>query len=90
MRFNGAAGQAALTARGIPIAEAARRLGMERTTLHNILSGRRKGGADLVRRFAELTGEDPMSFVGPEDPREAVVRLARIYKVTPDELKASA
>jgi transcriptional regulator with XRE-family HTH domain len=86
MRFNGAAGAAALRQRGITVSEAARRIGVERSHLSNILSGRRGAGAELVRKFAELTGEPPMVFVGPEDPKAAVVELAHLYGVTPKDL----
>lgn len=93
VKFNGASGAAALAAREISISEAARRINaagritIERSHLSNILAGRRGAGAELVREFAELTGDEPMSFVGPDDPREAVLELARLYKVTPDELR---
>lgn len=92
MNFNGAAGAAALEERRISISEAARRINdagrmtIERSHLSNVLSCRRSAGADLIREFAELTGMEPMAFVGPEDPRDAVIRLARLYKVTPKEL----
>lgn len=86
MRFNGAAGAAALDEMQMSISEAARELGVERSHLSNVLAGRRGAGASLVKGFAELTGKSPMTFVGPEDPRAAVVALARIYKVTPAEL----
>lgn len=89
MRFNGSAGAAALASRDISISEAARRIGVERSHLSNILSGRRGAGAEMVRKFAELTGEEPMVFVGPEDPRAAVLELARLYEVTSDELAAA-
>lgn len=86
MRFNGPAGAAALDRAGITVTDAAKRVGVERSHLSNILAGRRKGGADLVRKFAEMTGEKPMTFVGPDDPKAAVVALAAAYGVTPDDL----
>lgn len=90
MKFNGAAGAAALASRDISISDAARRIGIERSHLSNILAGRRGAGADLVRAFADLTGEKPMVFVGTEDPKQAVIELARLYDVKPADLKASA
>lgn len=96
MRFNGAAGAAALASRDISISEAARRINaagrmaIERSHLSNVLAGRRGAGADLVREFAELTGEEPMVFIGPEDARAAVAELARIYALTPDDLNGAA
>lgn len=95
MRFNGSAGAAALEARGITISAAARKLrecghDIERSHLSNILSGRRGAGIEMVQAFATLTGEDPMVFVGPEDPRDAVLRLCRVYKITAKDLKATA
>lgn len=90
MRFNGAAGAAALREREISISAAARAVGVERSHLSNILSGRRGAGADMVRKFAELTGMEPMVFVGPEDPRAAVAELARIYELTVDDLEVAS
>jgi transcriptional regulator with XRE-family HTH domain len=90
MRFNGPAGRAALEARDISISEAARRIDVERSHLSNVLAGRRGAGADMVRKFADLTGEAPMVFVGPEDPRAAVLELAALYEITPAELKAAS
>lgn len=92
MRFNGPAGSAALKERDISVSEAARRITaegrmtIERSHLSNVLAGRRGAGGDLVREFAYLTGLPPMVFVGPEDPKAAVVELAKIYEVTPEEL----
>lgn len=90
VRFNGAAGAAALATRGISISEAARRIGVQRSHLSNILSGRRGAGGEMVRKFAELTGMEPMVFVGAEDPRAAVAELARIYELTADDLEAAS
>lgn len=96
VRFNGPAGAAALKERDITISEAARRINeagrmtIERSHLSNVLAGRRGAGADLVREFADLTGMEPMVFVGPDDPRGAVIELARIYEVTVEDLGASA
>lgn len=96
VKFNGSAGAAALRERDISISEAARRINeagrmsIERSHLSNVLAGRRGAGGDLVREFADLTGLEPMVFVGPEDPREAVIELARIYAVTGEELGATA
>lgn len=44
----------------------------------------------MVRKFAELTGMEPMVFVGPEDPRAAVAELARIYELTVDDLEVAS
>lgn len=90
MRFNGAAGAAALATRNLSISEASRRIGVERSHLSNILAGRRGAGAEMVMKFAELTGEEPMVFVGPEDPKAAVVELARNYGVTTADLEAAS
>lgn len=92
MKFNGPAGMAALAKREISVSEAARRISkagritVERSHLSNILAGRRGAGAEMVREFAELTGEEPMVFVGPEDPRAAVAELARLYGLTANDL----
>lgn len=96
MRFNGPAGAAALAARDISISEAARRINergrmsIQRSHLSNVLAGRRGAGAELVREFADLTGEEPMVFIGPEDARAAVAELARIYKLGPADLEAAS
>lgn len=96
VKFNGSAGAAALRERDISISEAARRINeagrvtIERSHLSNVLAGRRGAGADLVREFAELTGMEPMVFVGPDNPREAVIELARMYDVTGDDLEVAA
>lgn len=90
MRFNGPAGAAALASRDISISEAARRIKVNRSHLSNVLNGHRGAGAEMVKKFADLTGMEPMAFVGPEDTRAAVVELARIYELTAADLEAAS
>lgn len=90
VRFNGAAGAIALSERGISISEAARLIDVDRSHLSNVLAGRRSAGGELVKKFADLTGMSPMAFVGPDNPREALLALNRIYKVTAAELEAAS
>lgn len=89
MRFNGRAAAQLLADRQISISEAARQTGVDRSHLSNVLSGRRNAGAEMVLLFSNFLQVEPMVLVGPSDPRAAVVSLAKLYKVRPEELVAS-
>ena len=65
---------------------AADHVGLERTYMSRCLAGTRNFPAELIPRLAEFLEVDPYTLVGPDDPRAAVLELARLYKLTPDEL----
>ncbi len=62
---------------------------MERTHLSRCLAGTRNFPMEHLPRLAEFLEVDPYELLGPEDPRAAVIELARLYRVTESELVAS-
>lgn len=76
--------------RGRTITETAAALDVDRANLSRVLAGHRQFPADKIRPLAEFLGVNPYELLGPEDPRAAVVELARMYEVTTDELLAIA
>lgn len=53
-------------------------------------AGTRTFPMELLPRLADFLDCDPYELLGPEDPRQAVVALARIYKIRPDELAVAS
>lgn len=88
IRLNAPAAAAEVQRRGHTITEVANALGIERTYMSRCLTGARNLPAELIPVLADFLGVDPFRLLGPEDPRDAVVELARLYKVKPDELVA--
>jgi DNA-binding transcriptional regulator YdaS (Cro superfamily) len=74
---------------GHTVTSVAEHLGIERTNLTHMLAGRRQFPADKIPALAELLKVSPYELLGPEDPRAAVVELARLYDVTRDELEGA-
>lgn len=78
-----------LAERGITISAAARAIDEDRSHLSNVLSGRRRGGARLIRKLSEFLKVDVLALVGPADQTEtraALLALAREFGITGDEL----
>lgn len=73
---------------GHTVTAVAEHLGLERSNLAHMLAGRRQFPTSKIPALAELLKVTPYELLGPEDPRAAVVELARLYDVTPDELVA--
>lgn len=69
---------------------AADHVGLERTYMSRCLSGTRNFPMDLLPRLAEFLDVDPYELLGPEDPRSAVVELARLYKLTAADLAVAS
>lgn len=63
---------------------------MDRTLLSRILNGERPGTVDLAIRLGAVTGQNPYRYFGPDDPREAVIDLAKRMGITGDDLEVSA
>lgn len=72
--------------RGFTVTEVARHLAIERSNFTHMLAGRRTLPAEHIPALAELLTVRPYELLGPEDPREAVVELARLFQITPHEL----
>lgn len=88
--FNHVSARKAIDDRGITVAEMGRRIGVDRAVLSNILNGNRKGSMSLARKFAEVTGENPYTYIGPDDPRTALIQMCVEFGITPDDLRVSA
>lgn len=91
--LNHKAAAALLASAGISISEAARRIDEDRSHLSNVLSGRRRGGARIIRKLSDLLGKDPYTLIGPNDPveaRQALIAMAREYGITGSELDAAS
>ena len=86
--FNGPSAKQAIEDKGLTVTFVAQEMDppMSRAVLSNILNGNRKGGVDLAVRIARVLGDDPYAFLGPDNPRAAVIELARELGVTAEEL----
>lgn len=62
---------------------------MDRAVLSNILNGNRKGSVDLAVRLAQVTGDDPYAYLGPDDRLAAAINVARLAIETALSLGAS-
>lgn len=76
--------------RGHSVTGVASALGMDRANLSHCLAGRRQFPAEKIVGLAEALGVNPYELLGPENPRAAVIELARMYDVQPDELAVPA
>ena len=72
------------------VAEAARRISMDRTLLSRILNGERPGSVDLAISLGDATGQNPYRYIGPDDPRGAVIELARRMGITAADLEVAS
>ena len=88
--FNHEAALRSIQDKGLTIAFVAREIGKDRTVLSNILNGNRKGSVDLAVAIAGVTGDNPYAFLGPNDPRAAVIDLARKMGITAADLEGAA
>lgn len=86
MKINHAAARGYVLAKGT-ISDAARAIGEDRSHLSNVLAGRRNARPELIQRLAAYLGVNPYVLLGPEDPRAAVVELARMYELGPEDLE---
>lgn len=73
---------------GHTVTSTAEHLGIERSNLAHMLAGRRQFPVDKIPALAEFLKVNPYELLGPEDPRSAVVEMARLYELTADELAA--
>lgn len=85
VKFNGPGAKRILEERRITVSAAAKACGVERAHFSNILAGRRHAGVDVVKAFADFVGVDPMSVVGPEDPKAALLELNKAYGIKVSE-----
>lgn len=74
------------------VAKAAREMQpeMDRTLLSRILNGERPGTVDLAISLGAVTGQNPYRYFGPDDPRAAVIDLARRMGITAADLEGAA
>lgn len=72
--------------RGRTVTSIASDLGMDRSNLAHMLAGRRQFPAEQIPALAELLAVSPYELLGPEDPRAAVVELAKHMQIRPEEL----
>ena len=80
----------ALELKGYSVSEVARLLGENRANLSQVLNGRRKGSPALAVRIAAITGDNPFTFLGPDDPKAAVIDLCRRMGITAADLEGAA
>lgn len=90
LHLNHRAAARIISEQGRTVSATAEAVGIERTNLTRMLSGERQFPADKLRRLAEFLGVNPYELLGPEDPRAAVLELAVMFGVTPEELTAAA
>jgi transcriptional regulator with XRE-family HTH domain len=88
LRLNHSTASEYVRLRGRTVTEVARHLGLERTFVSRCLSGSRNLPPEQIPALAAFLEVEPFKLLGPEDPRAAVVELARMYEVKPDELEA--
>jgi transcriptional regulator with XRE-family HTH domain len=86
VRLNHAAAKAYVLSKGT-ISDAARAVDEDRSHLSNVLAGRRNARPELIQRLAAYLGVNPYVLLGPEDPRSAVIELARLYEVEAADLE---
>lgn len=89
-RLNHRAAAQKLTARGQTVTAAAEHVGIERTLMSRCFAGTRSFPMELLPRLADFLECDPYELLGPDDPKAAVVELARLYKLTAADLAATA
>ena len=90
LRLNHLTAAHLLREQGHTATAAAERLGIERSNFAHMLAGRRQFPADKIPALADLLGVNPYELLGPEDPRAAVIELARLYELSPAELEPVA
>lgn len=90
LRLNPQSAQREIDLQGHTVTAVAAVVGMDRSNLSHCLAGRRVFPAEKIRPLAEFLGVDPYLLLGPDDPREAVIELARLYDLSPDELVAAS
>lgn len=76
--------------KGISVSDLAAMIGHNRSNLSAILNGHRKGSVDLAVRIGAITGDSPYAFLGPDDPKAALVELCVRMGVTAADLEAAA
>jgi hypothetical protein len=77
---------------GYTVTGVAEHVGMDRPNLSRCLSGA-KGRVfppEKIPALAELLGVSPYVLLGPEDPKAAIVELARVFDMTPEDFAGSA
>ncbi len=79
----------------LPIAKAAREMGITRAALYNVLNGRGRVTADMTLLFGKLTGAAPDLFLHMQDSHDLWhaqqklrVKLAKIRSVRSDHAAA--
>lgn len=86
VRLNHEAAAILVRERGLNLSHAALAIPCDRAHLSNVLAGRRPANAKIIKGLADQLGVSPMALLAPEDPREALLRLCKLYKITPSEL----
>lgn len=86
IRLNPLATTRIIRTQGRTVTAVAGAMGMERSQLAHVLAGRRPMPPERIPALAEALGVNPFELLGPEDPRAALVELARMYGVRPEEL----
>lgn len=74
--------------RQLNVTHAARTIGCDRAHLSNVLAGRRSANPQIIKGLADLLGVSPLALLAPEDPRESLIRLCRLYGITSADLEA--
>lgn len=88
IRLNHLVAKRLIESQGRSVTAVAAALGMDRPNLAHCLAGRRRFPAERISDLAEVLGVSPFELLGPEDPRAAVIELARQLGVRPEELRA--
>lgn len=86
VRLNHLVAASVIEWQGRTVTSVAAELGLDRGNFTRMLSGDRQFPPDKIPALADILGLNPYELLGPSDPRAAVVELARLYKVHPDEL----
>ena len=76
--------------KGISVSDLAEKIGHNRSNLSAILNGHRKGSTDLAVKIGAITGDNPYAYLGPDDPKAALVELCVRMGVTAKDLESAA
>jgi transcriptional regulator with XRE-family HTH domain len=90
IRLNHEIASRTIREQGHTVTGVAEHLGMDRPNLSRALSGSRSFPPEKIRPLAELLGVPPYALLGPEDPKAAIVELARVFEMTPEDFAGSA
>ena len=71
--------------RGLTITEVAEAVGEDRANFTHALAGRRRLKERKIPVLAQVLGVSPLALLGPEDPEQAVIDIARDLGMTADD-----